>query len=91
MSDQTTIQEIREHPHSEQVRMIREADLEIEVDLQSGKIADALLSKTMRTDQQRKLFLQEEVATILKQVGTIYQCTEFTFVEDGSQGFALTR
>ena len=93
MSDQAEIRKIRNIRPNGQVRMIPLERLEEEVELQAGMIARVLLSesmKSMKTDDAQQAFLQKQIETILKQVGQIYQCTEFTFVEDGSAGLILT-
>lgn len=91
MSVETTIQRIQNIRPFGQVVMIPKDELEAEVNIQAGKIARALLSKSMQTETARQAFLQKQIETILVQVGKLYECTEFMFVENGTTGFALTQ
>ncbi len=93
MNDQATIRKMQNLRPIGQVVMIRQDELESEVEIQAGKIAKVLLSesmKSMKTEEARQHFLQTEIESILKQAWTIHQCTEFDCVDDGSKGYLLT-
>ena len=92
MTSEAVISPIKLKGKVKQVVMIPKDDLEGYAEVESQKIADSLLSDSVnsaRTEEQRLQILRHQIAGFLRQVGTVYECQEAEFVENGRTSFIL--